>query len=118
MKACRLILVFLLIFAFALVTGCAGESKSAQESDVDVSQETTEKPVETKDDVDVSQETTEEVVETKKPEKEEEPEIEEQPALMWQYEYEESIDSIASFGETVATGQYCITIFTISRMDR
>ncbi|MGI6497367.1 MAG: OmpA family protein [Oscillospiraceae bacterium] len=93
MKACRKTLILLLVFAFALAAGCAGEPKPAQESGsvVVVTPETTEGPVETKD-----------------------PEIEGEPERVWQYKYEGedrdiTIDSIATFGEFVATGQFCVS---------
>ena len=78
MKACHLTLILLLVFAFALVTGCAGEPKPAQES--------VEGLVETKD-----------------------PEIEEEPELVWSHKHENNIHSVATSGETVAVGEYKVT---------
>lgn len=103
MKTRRLILILLLVFAFALATACAGEPQPTQESDVDLTQETTEKPVETKEVVDTSQETTQEPLETEKPE------LDEQPELVWSHKHENNIHSVATSDETVAVGEYKVT---------
>ncbi len=85
-KFCRITLIFLLVVAFALATGCANEPEPAQESVVVVTPETTEVPVETKDS-----------------------EIEEKPELVWSHKHENNIHSVAATGETVAIGEYKVT---------
>ena len=82
MKTRHLTLILLLVFVFALATGCAGKPKSAHESGVVDTSETTEDPVETKD-----------------------PEIEEEPELVWSHKHEDKIYSVVTFGETVAVGE-------------
>ncbi len=109
MKTCRLTLILLLVFTFALATACSGEPKSTQESIVDVTTEAREGPIETTDVVVVTPETTEAPVETTGPVETKAPETEEEPELIWQYEYENYVESIACFGDTVATGQYCVS---------
>ncbi len=82
MKTRHLTLILLLVFVFALATGCAGKPKPAHESVVVDTSETTEDPVESKD-----------------------PEIEEEPELVWSHKHEDKIYSVATFGETVAVGE-------------
>ena len=86
MKVCRLALVLLLVFVFVLATGCAGKPKPAQESVVVETSEPPEGPVETKD-----------------------PEIEEEPELVWSHKHENNINSVATSGETVAVGGHNAT---------
>ncbi len=84
----RHILILLLVFAFALASGCAGEPKTAQESVEVVTPETTEEPVETKN-----------------------PEIEEEPELVWSHKHENRLESVAVSpdGQTVAVGGFEVT---------
>ncbi|NLP47507.1 MAG: hypothetical protein GX345_01020 [Clostridiales bacterium] len=79
MKAFRVTLVLLLVFALA--SACTGQPKPPQETDQIRSSETTEAQLETK-----------------------EPEIEEEPQLVWSLQQEEGIKSIAAFGQTIAVG--------------
>ncbi len=108
MKARRLTLILLMLFAFALATACAGEP--AQESPATVIPKTTEGPdivVTTKTtkapDIVVTTETTEGPVETQ------DPEIKEEPELVWSHKHENNIKSVATSGETLAVGEYKVS---------
>ncbi len=103
MRAYHRTLILLLVFALALVTACAGESKPGEESDPVVTPATTEGPVETKDPPVVTPTKTEGPVET------EGPEMEGEPQLVWSHKHENNIHSVATSDETVAVGEYKVT---------
>ena len=103
MRAYHRTLILLLVFALALVTACAGESKPGEESDPVVTPATTEGPVETKDPPVVTPTKTEGPVET------EGPEMEGEPELVWSHKHENNIHSVATSDETVAVGEYKVT---------
>jgi WD40 repeat protein len=103
MKACHLTLVLLLVFAFAMVAGCASETEPAQESFVAVTSEMIKEPAITKDVVVVTSETTKGPVETK------DQKVEKEPELVWGHKHENKIHSVATSGETVAVGEYKVT---------
>lgn len=83
MKLYRLVASLLLISVPAATAGCAGKPVPAEE------------PAEV-----VEQEAAEESIEIEEPE----PEMEEVPELVWSHDYEDHVDSIATYGDNLAVG--------------
>ena len=106
MMKIRHIIIFILMSTFIFVSGCGKKTEPIRtpEEEVKIDEPNViEEP-----------EKIEEPDEVAEPEPEDEPEIEGEPELIWQYKYEgeerdATIDSIATFGEIVATGQYCVS---------